>query len=262
MSAMHPTSPLTVLITGASSGIGRAFAIALAREGARLALVARRGERLGGLAAELRRVGAAACFIQVLDLESPAAPSRLETALHTVGWSPDLLINNAGFGDRRPFREIPLDRQLAMIRLNVLALTELSARFLPAMRKRGHGGLIQVASTAAFQPGPGMATYYASKAYVLALGEALHEEERAAGLTITTVCPGPTRTEFGAIAGEARSALMRNGTVDPEAVAERGLAAWRAGRALAFASFGGRLGSTLPRLLPRSWMRRLVHRLQ
>lgn len=252
----------TVLITGASSGIGRAFAFALAKEGAGLVLVARRAKRLGRLAADLKRAGAASCCIYPLDLTRPDAAGNLEQALRTLGWSIDLLINNAGFGDRRPFREIDRERQLDMLRLNVLALTDLSARFLEPMRTRGRGGLIQIASTAAFQPGPGMATYYASKAYVLALGEALHEEERRAGLTITTLCPGPTRTEFGSLAGEARSPLMRGGAVDADRAARAGLRAYRRGRALAFASLGGRLGTLLPRILPRRWMRRLVHRLQ
>jgi uncharacterized protein len=252
----------TVIITGASSGIGRALARRLAGEGARLILVARRAERLGALSAELHRLGAVSCLAFPLDLAAPEAPRRLWSAIQALGWHVDLLVNNAGFGDRRPFREIPLERQDAMLRLNVNALVTLTGLCLPPMRERGRGGIIQVASTAAFQPGPGMASYYASKAFVLAFGEALHEEERAFGITVTTLCPGPTRTEFGALAGEARSALMRQGQAEAEDVAHCGLRALRKGRALAFPNLGARLGSALPRLLPRSWMRRLVHRLQ
>jgi short-subunit dehydrogenase len=189
------------LITGASSGIGAEFARQLAGRGMHLVLTARREPLLAQLAAELHQAHGTKTEIIVADLSNPAEPARLLEEVHKRGLTIELLVNNAGFGHVSTIEKADVARVLEMLRVNVSALTELTYRVLPQMLERGHGGIINVASVAAFQPVGYMGAYAASKAYVLHFSEALWAEARDRGVTITTLCPGTTRTEFFDISG-------------------------------------------------------------
>jgi short-subunit dehydrogenase len=188
------TRPLA-LITGASGGIGEQLAYRFAEGGYDVALVARSADKLAKVAenAELR---GAKCHVLVQDLTAPGAGAALEAAVAAQGLSVDVLVNNAGYGLTGGFLDTDRDDQLAMIDLDVRVLTELCHRFGVGMKARGRGGILNVASTAAFQPGPWMAVYYASKAYVLSFSEALNRELRGTGVHCTTLCPGPVLSGF------------------------------------------------------------------
>lgn len=194
------------LVTGASSGIGSDLARFFAKEGRPLLLVARSQERLNALAEELKKNTGTEVEVLLLDLSQPNAAKTLVSETEARGWEVGTLVNNAGFGMLGNFADLDDERQSEMIRLNVLALTELTGAFLPAMVKRGEGRVLNVASTAAFQPGPSMAVYFATKAYVLSFSVALSEELRGTGIKVTCVCPGPTDTRFAetAKAGDSR----------------------------------------------------------
>lgn len=191
----------TALVTGASSGIGVAIADRLAAEGHALVLVARRRERLESLATELRDRHAVAVEVVACDLAGAAERARLVSVVNARGRVVEVLVNNAGFGSRGDFVSNDRERMLGMVRLNVEAVVDLTGRFLPGMVERGRGAVINIASTAAFQPLPGAATYAASKAFVLSFSEAIRTEARGTGVTVTAVCPGPVRTEFSETAG-------------------------------------------------------------
>jgi uncharacterized protein len=196
-----PAEGSTALITGASSGIGSEIACSLARRGHRVTLVARREDRLRELAGRLSsdhgvRVEAVGC-----DLADPAARDRLAADVDALGLEVEVLVNNAGFGTYGPFWESQREREVGMVRLNVEAVVDLMGRYLPLMVGRGRGAVINVASSAAFQPLPDNATYAATKAFVLSHGDAIHSELRGTGVTLTTLCPGPVRTEFAEVAG-------------------------------------------------------------
>jgi short-subunit dehydrogenase len=246
---------LVTLITGASAGLGVEFARACAARGERLVLVARRRDRLDALAAELGGEAIAA------DLAEPGAPERLIAEVRRRGLSVETLINNAGFGLAGRFAELPLERQTEMIELNVRALTELCHLVLPDMRARGAGAILNVASTAAFQAGPYMAVYYASKAYVLSFTEALHQEHKASGIRVTALCPGPTRTEFFAVAGAADGRLARMAT-DPVAVVRAGLDGLATNKAIVIPGAVNKATALSNRFLPRALMRRIVARIK
>jgi short-subunit dehydrogenase len=195
-----PSDASTALITGASSGIGEAIARELAARGHGITLVARRTERLREIADDLARRHGVRAETVACDLCDAAARERLAGKVGELGLEVEILVNNAGFGgsgDR--------ERELAMVELNCVALLDLQARYLPAMVERGRGTVINVASTAAFQPLPGTATYAATKAFVLSLSEAVHAELKGTGVTLTAVCPGPVRTEFMEVAGLDRA---------------------------------------------------------
>ena len=196
-----PADASTALVTGASSGIGAEIARRLADRGHSLTLVARREERLRELAMELTETRGVRAEAVALDLADPAARDRLEARLAELGLAAEVLVNNAGFGDNSEFHQADRERLVGMVELNCVALLDLQARFLPAMVERGRGAVINLASTAAFQPLPGTATYAATKAFVLSLGEATSAELRGTGVTLTTVCPGPVKTEFVEVAG-------------------------------------------------------------
>lgn len=215
------------LVTGASAGLSVEFARQLSRRGHRLVLAARRKERLEELAAELGNARAVA-----IDLSAPGAAQRLIGELDAAGDQIDVLINNAGFGLRGYFAEQDPARLRQMIDLNCGALTELCRAVLPQMIERRSGAILNVASTAAFQPGPGMAVYYATKAFVLSLSEALHEEAKPHGVKVTALCPGPTRTEFGDVAGFPASAALTRVSMDAEPVVRKGLEALEKNRAV------------------------------
>ena len=189
------------------------------------------------------------------------APARLHREALARKLEIDELINNAGFGSLGAFHEVSLEEQLDLLTLNVVALTHLSRLFLPAMVEAGRGRILNVASTAAFQPGPLMAVYYASKAYVLSLSEALAEELRGTEVTVTALCPGVTRTEFHSKARMQGSGLTRMGMANARTVAEVGFQAMVAGRALAVPGFLNRLLLFAVRLGPRFLVRRIVREL-
>jgi len=189
------------LISGASTGIGAEFARKLAARGMHLVLTARRRELLEQLAAELHTAHGTKCEIVVLDLADPESPRQLLETIEQRGITIELLVNNAGFGQIGEIADADVDRMMEMIRLNIGALTELTYRLLPGMIERGHGAIINVSSVAAFQPVAYMATYAASKAYVLHFSEALWVEAREKGVTVMALCPGTTRTDFFNVAG-------------------------------------------------------------
>lgn len=258
---MPSADPETVLITGASAGIGRALAQRFARDGARLILVARREERLRELAAQLEVAGAPDPVVLPWNLAEPGAAERLADDLDQHGLHVDVLVNNAGVGLHGPLVQQSTERLHEILTLNVEALSMLTRRLLPAMIQRGRGGVLNVASTAAFQPGPGMAAYFATKAFVLSLSEALHEELRGSPVTCTALCPGATSTEFIEIAGVPETRMMRLVSQTPETVARRGHRAFRRGRAIAVSGWLNGLGTLGVRWAPRAWVRRTVARL-
>lgn len=257
-----PTPRPVALVTGASAGIGKELARRFARGGHDLVLTARRADELRALADELRPAGVAA-HVFPADLSDPATPRRLFDEIATAGLTIDVLVNNAGVGVYGPFADASPDRLLAMLRVNVLALTELARLFLPGMVSRGRGRVLNVASTAAFQPGPLMAGYYATKAYVLSLSEALAHELRGTGVTVTCLCPGPTRTEFGAAAAMDGSRLFDSPNVmDAAPVADAGYRATMRGRRVVIPGLWNRLGAFATRFVPRSLLMRVVERIQ
>jgi short-subunit dehydrogenase len=217
------------LITGASSGIGEAFARVLAARGVSLLLTAlpREEERLTAIAQELGRVHAIRCLTFAVDLAAPDGPERLGAAARELQFEPDLIVNSAGVGSSGRFAELPLEDQLRMIRLNVAALVEVTHRFLPGMIARGSGAVVNIASTAAFQPLPYFSVYAASKAFVLSLGEALWAELRRDGIRVVSVCTGPVETPFhGDDAGDgAAREFLRRRYMSPERVVQAALAA-------------------------------------
>jgi short-subunit dehydrogenase len=196
-----PSESATALVTGASAGIGEAIARELASRGHGVTLVARREERLSALAGELSERHGVRAEAIAADLGHAAARERLAAQIEGLGLEVEMLVNNAGFGGAGTVASAERERLLAMLRLNCEALLDLQARYLPAMVARGRGAVINIASTAAFQPIPGTATYAATKAFVLSLSEAVHEELKGTGVTLTAVCPGPVRTEFTRVAG-------------------------------------------------------------
>ena len=181
----------TVLITGASSGIGLELARCFAADGSRLVLLSRKGAALEELATELRKAHKIQAQVITADLALPDAPNRLLAHLQAAGLKVDVLVNNAGIGAQGRFAELPLGRQLEMLQVNITSLTHLTRLLLPGMIERRRGGILNVASTASFQPGPGMGVYYATKAYVLSFTEALAEELSGTGITVTAVVPRP-----------------------------------------------------------------------
>ncbi len=209
----RPTSARpAALVTGASSGIGAALAREAANDGYDLVLVARRRAPMEALAAELRTAGADSTIIEA-DLSQAGAAANLMRELETRGIAVDLLINNAGLGDSGRFDQSDPQKIAAMLQVNIVALTELTRLVLPAMMANQRGKIMLLASTAAFTPGPKMAVYYASKAYVLSFGRALAFELRGSGVTVTTLCPGATATEFAHGAQMEGSALFTSPTV-------------------------------------------------
>jgi short-subunit dehydrogenase len=197
----EPSASSTALITGASAGIGEEIARQLAGRGHGVTLVARREDRLRTLAGELSdRFGVRAEAIAA-DLESDTARTELARRVDELGLEVEILVNNAGFGGGKDFVGTDRERLMSMVEVNCVALLDLQTRYLPPMVDRGRGAVINIASTAAFQPLPGSATYAATKAFVLSLSEAVHEELKGTGVTLTAVCPGPVKTEFVEAAG-------------------------------------------------------------
>jgi uncharacterized protein len=251
------------LVTGASRGIGAEIARDLSRRGWDLVLTARSHGPLRELAGELEERDGIRAQVVLADLADPAAPEGLERATESAGIPVDLLVNNAGFGGFGPFLDSELERDLRMIQVNVSAPTALSWRFGHAMKRRGRGRILNVASTGGFQPGPDTAVYYATKAYLLSLSEALRMELRGTGVTVTTFCPGPTATGFQREAGLARPGVLPGVRVPGAAeVARSGVDAVLRGEGLVIHGWVNRLLSVGVRLTPRGWLPALVQRVQ
>ncbi|MFT8316744.1 MAG: SDR family oxidoreductase [Sporolactobacillus sp.] len=238
----------TALVTGASSGIGYEMVQLLARDGYDLILVARNEQRLQQIKEALpdRKV-----TVLVQDLSAPGAAESIDHRVREAQLNVDILVNDAGFGLVGAFYSLGLDVQMKMIQLNVAALTELTYRFLQDMRQNG-GKILNVASTAAYQPGPFMAVYFASKAYVLSLTEALAEELNGTRVSVTALCPGPTHTNFGAVANAADIRMFAR-TMDAHVVAQIGYRALQKGKRVAIAGGMNRSGALAAKLLPSSW---------
>jgi short-subunit dehydrogenase len=241
--------PVTV-ITGASGGIGEALARVFTRKGHEVALVARREKEMTLLATELAVSAKYKPHVIVADLQRTDAPARIAHELLGRGLEPQYVVNNAGFGLHGAAADVDRADQLAMIDLNVRALTDLSLRWIDGI-VRHKGGILNVASVAGFLPGPGMAVYYASKAYVVSFTEALSKELEPQGVKVTALCPGPVLTEFQARAGIDSKSIPPLLGRTPMQVAEAGYAGFMAGKRLVIPGFGNRIVSFLPRLLPR-----------
>lgn len=263
MALPSPSSDSTALVTGASAGIGVEIARQLAARGHGLVLVARRQELLDELASELAsahgiRVEAVAC-----DLADAAARDQLATRVEELGLDVEILVNNAGFGTYGPFAESDRERQIGQVRLNVEAVVDLAARYLPPMVRRGRGAVINIASTAGFQPLPGNATYSASKAFVLHHSEAIHTELKGTGVTITAVCPGPVKTEFAEAAGlgEAAGSLPDIAWTSAEGVAKAAIKGADAGKRSVIPGVGNHIGAIAGRHAPRTVLLPVVSRI-
>lgn len=251
-----------VVVIGASGGIGRAIARVVARERGAVVLVARSPEGLGAAAAEVREAGGEA-FTLELDILAVDAIARLEGFLSTHGLVCDILVNSAGYGLRGAATALPIDDQLGIIDLNIRALTRLTLHFLPGMVARGRGGVINLSSVASFVPGPYMALYYASKGFVRSFSEALHQELRRTGVTVTCVAPGPVSTGFYERAQAKQVGLFRIlPQLDPADVAESAWRGFKSGRRLVIPGISAKLAVLAAKFLPSAAMLPLIGQLQ
>jgi short-subunit dehydrogenase len=245
------------LVTGASAGLGAEFARQCAARGEALALVARRRDRMEALKAKL----GGEVHVFEADLAKEGAAAALIAALEAEGLEVETLINNAGFGMAGKFDALPLDRQSGTIDLNIRTLVELCHLVLPTMRERGRGAICNVASTAAFQPGPNMAVYYASKAFVLSFTEALHHELQGTGIKVSALCPGPTHSEFSDVA-DSHSPTLERMKMPAAPVVRAGLDGLDANKAIVIPGFRNKVGAQASRLLTRAAMRRIIGRIK
>ena len=261
MGASNPFfAPKTALITGASSGIGLELAHFFARDGYRLVLVARNRAALRELGDQLRSRYSIDVRISPKDLAHPAAPVELFQELREAGFVIDVLVNNAGFGGTGPFLQTDWNNEAEMIQVNIVALTHLTKLFLPQIRAR-EGKVMNVASVAAFLPGPFMNIYYATKAYVLSFSQALAEELSGTGTTVTCLCPGPVETGFQKRAGTdagTRSPLL----VDVREVARAGYEGMKQGKRLVIPGWKNRLVVESLRLSPREMVTKMAAKMQ
>jgi len=242
----------TALITGASSGLGKEFAQIHASKGDNLVLVARGKDKLEALKLELEKQYGVSVHVIGKDLSDQYAPKAIYDELKTQKIQVDYLINNAGFGDFGLFSETNWDKQQEMINLNVMCLTYMTRLFLPDMIKRKFGKILNLASTAAFQPGPTMSVYFATKAYVLSFSEAIANELKGTGVTVTALCPGATDTGFKAAAALGESSLFKgNQIATPKEVAEFGYTKMMEGKTVAIHGFVNKLMAESVRFIPR-----------
>jgi short-subunit dehydrogenase len=251
------------VITGASSGIGRELARVHAEHGGNLVIVARREDRLASLADELREENGVTVYALARDLSEPGAAAALVADLDRAELEPEILVNNAGFGGRGAFADQDLARNARMVRLNVTALMELTGHLLPRMLRAGRGHVLNVGSTAGMVPGPFQAVYFATKAFVNSFSEALAEEVRGSGVTVTVLCPGPTASEFAATAGMADAPGFQGKVPGSREVAEYGYRAMLEGRDLVV--HGAQMKLLMHgalRALPRRAVVKLVRRSQ
>jgi uncharacterized protein len=260
MKESAPTTRRVVVVTGASAGIGAALARVFAEHGHDLVLIARRENKLDALADEIAAGGRPRPLVLPIDLAQPGAGARIKAELAARGLEPEYVVNNAGFGLVGEAAQLDHAEQLTMIDLNIRSLTELSLAFADTLA-RLRGGLLNVASVAGFIPGPGMAVYYASKAYVLSFSEALHHELARRGVRVTVLCPGPVPTEFQARAGIPRVPFPRTGmprvvgsnalTCTAQEVAEAGYEGLMRGRRVVVPGLANKAVTFISRLLPR-----------
>jgi short-subunit dehydrogenase len=252
------------LITGASSGIGLELAKLFAQDGHDLVLVARRGDRLRALAAELARSYRVRSTVITADLADPGTPPEIARSVEAAGIEIRYLVNNAGSGLTGRFAKTDITTELRMIQVNVGALTHLTKLFLAGMLARHEGAILNVASTAGFVPGPLMAVYYATKAYVISLSEALAEELTGSGATVTVLCPGATRTDFWAAAGTDASArlLRRPWVADAASVARAGYEGLRVGKRMVIPGLANKIMIQSARVAPRALLAKIARRLQ
>lgn len=255
---MKPRPHETVLITGASSGIGLELARCFAADSSTLILVARNTAAMEALALELRQAHAIEVRVIGMDLARPESPRELFEQLQRSGATVDVVVNNAGFGLHGPFAELPLERQLEIIQVNIASLAALSRLFLPGMVGRRGGGILNVGSVAGFVPGPNMAVYYASKAFVQSFSEALREELRGTGVRVTNLCPGPTHTNFSQVARAYQRRALQGAKMSAAAVALSGYRAFRRQRLVDVPGWSNRGLVVLARLLPRAVLARMV----
>jgi short-subunit dehydrogenase len=248
----------TALITGASSGLGMEYAKLFAADKRDVVLVARRKDRLHALANELTGKWGIKAYVIAEDLVDPAAPQRIVEEVKRDGLQIDYLVNNAGFGATGPFAEVDLARELAMVQVNIAALVALTRAFLPEMIERKRGRVLNIGSTAGFQPGPFMAVYYASKAFVNSFTEALWYELRGTGVSATVSCPGATATEFSAVAGNDRTRLFKLGAMNAAEVARQGYQAMLEGKPLVIHGLRNRIVAGSVRISPRPIVRAIA----
>ncbi|HEV2863363.1 MAG TPA: SDR family oxidoreductase [Pyrinomonadaceae bacterium] len=253
---------IRALVTGASGGIGEELARLFAADGHDLVLVARSEDKLRGLADELSGKHGVGVRVLPSDLSRPEAPREIFRQLSDESVVVDALVNNAGFGTYGLFAETDAQKELDLLQVNVVALTHLTKLFLPGMIARGRGYVMQVASTAGFQPGPLMAVYYASKAYVLSLSEALANECEGTGVRISALCPGPTETGFVAAAGMQESKLFERGSMTAREVAAEGYRGLLAGKPLVIPGFRNNLVARAIGLFPRRLVTKAVRGIQ
>lgn len=248
----------TALITGASAGLGTEYARLFAADKNDLVLVARRRDRLETLAAELTEAHGIQAHVVAADLASPRATTEILGELGRLHLDVDYLVNNAGFGTSGAFATLEAARELEMLQVNITTLVTLTRALLPAMIVRKHGRILNIGSTAGFQPGPFMAVYYASKGFVNLFTEALAYELRGTGVTATVSCPGATATEFAAVAGNERSRLFKMGAASAATVAAEGYRAMLAGKPMVVHGVKNKVAVQLLRLSPRATVRALA----
>jgi short-subunit dehydrogenase len=260
---MDPTTQKrTCLITGASAGIGYELAKIFARNGFDLILVSRDSAALGAVADELHKEFGISATPLAANLAFPYSPREIASEVKRRSIRIDVLVNNAGFGVFGPFAETNLQEELDMIQVHIAALTELTKHFLKEMVSRHDGKILQVASTAAFQPGPRMAIYYATKAYILSFAEAVSNELRGSGVTMSVLCPGPTTTGFQKKAGMGDSIVATTGKMSAQRVAEAGYAGLMRGKAVIIPGILNKSLTVGVRLLPRAIVRSVVRFIQ
>jgi short-subunit dehydrogenase len=252
---------LGCLVTGASSGIGREIALLLAAEGARIAVSARRRERLEALVAELRAAGAPAAYALVADLDEPAAAVRLAEEAEACLGQVDVLVNNAGFAVPGMFTNTDPERTQSMVRVNIAAPLALTARLLPSMVKRNAGGILNVASVAGYQAAPYQSAYAGTKAFLLNWSDGLHQEYKHTQVAITVLCPGVTDTEFFDAAGYKKLTGFLNRRMDATKVARVGVEALRRGKMEAISGFTNKVVVFIQRFLPRRFVASVSRRL-
>jgi len=245
----------TALITGASGGLGAEYARLFAADKHDLILVARRRDRLEALARELTAAHAVKALVVPADLAVPDGATHVIEEVRRAGLHVDFVVNNAGFGTSGAFVALDLARELEMIRVNIISLLTLTRSFLPAMVARRRGRILNIGSTAGFPPGPYMAVYYASKAFVNSFTEALSYELRSSGVTVTLSCPGATDTEFSNVAGNSHSLLFRLGAAPAATVAKQGYRAMMKGKPMVIHGLKNKLTVQSLRISPRSLAR-------